>query len=185
MMKICQISFNIILLIITLCIAGCQSTNPAKKDSKSATKKKPSKKEATVLRIHPVINRDNTDRSLAISVYRFNPMTFYVDRMPLIDEGYIQQAAVVTNAGTYEIYLQFNQSGVNVLDTITSSFKGRHVAIYCEFGESRWLAAPIITGRIANGVYSFTPDASREETERIVRGLNNVAGSLQPKKKEW
>jgi hypothetical protein len=29
--------------------------------------------------------------------------------------------------------------------------------------------------RILDGTLTFTPDATREETERIVRGLNNVA----------
>jgi hypothetical protein len=39
----------------------------------------------------------------------------------------------------------------------------------------RWLAAPRITGRIADGRLEFTPDATRDEAERIVHGLNRVA----------
>jgi hypothetical protein len=39
---------------------------------------------------------------------------------------------------------------------------------------SAWLAAVQIRGRIPSGIFRFSPDASREETARIVRGLKNV-----------
>jgi hypothetical protein len=39
---------------------------------------------------------------------------------------------------------------------------------------SGWLAAVQIRERIPSGIFRFSPDASREETQRIVRGLKNV-----------
>ena len=39
---------------------------------------------------------------------------------------------------------------------------------------SGWLAAVQIRERIPSGIFRFSPDASREETARIVRGLKNV-----------
>jgi len=39
---------------------------------------------------------------------------------------------------------------------------------------SAWLAAVLIRERHQGGVFRFSPDASREETARIVRGLQNV-----------
>jgi hypothetical protein len=39
---------------------------------------------------------------------------------------------------------------------------------------SGWLAAVLIRDRISDGLFRFTPDASREEGNRIVRGLRNV-----------
>jgi len=42
--------------------------------------------------------------------------------------------------------------------------------------ESGWLAAVLIRERISNGLFRFTPDASRAEGLRIVRGLRNVMG---------
>jgi hypothetical protein len=39
---------------------------------------------------------------------------------------------------------------------------------------SAWLAAYLIRGRNESGIFRFSPDASREETKRIVRGLKNV-----------
>ena len=44
-------------------------------------------------------------------------------------------------------------------------------------GESRasaWLAAVLIRERDPSGIFRFSPDASREETARIVKGLQNV-----------
>ena len=40
--------------------------------------------------------------------------------------------------------------------------------------EGRWLAAPLIRQRISDGTLSFSPDASREEMERLVFGLNEA-----------
>jgi hypothetical protein len=39
---------------------------------------------------------------------------------------------------------------------------------------SGWLAAVLIRERNPSGIFRFSPDASREETARIVRGLKNV-----------
>ncbi len=38
---------------------------------------------------------------------------------------------------------------------------------------SAWLAAVLIRERITSGIFRFSPDATREETARIVRGLKN------------
>ena len=40
--------------------------------------------------------------------------------------------------------------------------------------ESAWLAAVLVRSRISNGLFRFTPDVSRTECNRIVRGLRNV-----------
>jgi len=47
----------------------------------------------------------------------------------------------------------------------------------------RWLAAPLINRRMADGMITFTPDASREETEKFVEGLNNSAKKLNSRLK--
>jgi hypothetical protein len=39
---------------------------------------------------------------------------------------------------------------------------------------SAWLAAYLIRERDTSGIFRFSPDATREETQRIVRGLKNV-----------
>jgi hypothetical protein len=47
--------------------------------------------------------------------------------------------------------------------------------------ESGWLAAVLIRQRISSGVFRFTPDATRAEGARIVRGLRNVIARSQNK----
>ena len=38
--------------------------------------------------------------------------------------------------------------------------------------------APAVSKRISDGLFVFTPDASREEADEIVMGLNNVAKKM-------
>jgi hypothetical protein len=66
-----------------------------------------------------------------------------------------------------------------LLEQYTTANKGKHLAISAEFGEMRWLAAPKITQRLGEGRLVFTPDATREEAERIVDGVNRVAKRAQ------
>jgi preprotein translocase subunit SecD len=84
--------------------------------------------------------------------------------------------------GGFEISLQFNREGTWLLEQYSSANRGRKIAVFCEFGvelkEHRWLAAPVVSKRISDGLLVFTPDASREEAEEIVRGLNNVAKKM-------
>src|SRR5258707_149936 len=69
---------------------------------------------------------------------------------------------------------------------------GLHLAIFSEFPDpqnekvalSRWLAAPRISRRIADGILSFTPDATREEAEEIALALNHVAAQIK-KDSQW
>jgi hypothetical protein len=49
---------------------------------------------------------------------------------------------------------------------------------------SAWLGAVMIRSRIGTGSFRFTPDASRKEAERIVRGLNNLIAEVAKKNKE-
>ena len=69
--------------------------------------------------------------------------------------------------------------GTVLLEECTAANRGRRIAIFSQFGEKikdyRWLAAPVITRRISDGVLVFTPDATREEAEEIALGLNNVS----------
>ena len=56
------------------------------------------------------------------------------------------------------------------------------IAVFGQWGEQktdgRWLAWPLITHRVADGVLSFTADMSRAEADRLVLGLNNVAKKM-------
>lgn len=169
-MKLLLPRFNIILAMLLLLTAGCQSSKEKKKA-----------KEASFLRFHLESNVDGTRHNSQVTIYRANPMILGVEVNAALDEGFMDKVELVTvdEFGNYAIKVSFNEQGAKRLDYLTSSYKGRRLAIQARWTETRWLAAPLITKRITNGVFIFTPDASREEAERIVTGLNNVIAKLK------
>lgn len=181
------ISFNKILavLLVLALVCGCSSQkNATKQTSQPKKNTKSGLKEATRISFHVEINPDGTERCVQAQIYRKNPITITVDRSPVLHEGFVERADVVEFMGTYAIRIKFDSTGTLLLDNVTTSNRGRHLAIFCQFSDARWIGAPLITQRISNGVFIFTPDATKEEAERIVRGLNNVANAVQPKKKK-
>jgi hypothetical protein len=163
-MSIRPLAFNLYLLVaITFCL-GCQTTEEKKH-----------KKQLSTLRLHLETRSDGTPRTGAVPIGRQNPFYLNVEHSFFLDETEVERADVIEGIGGFSIQVQFTRHGAFVLDQVTSSNPKKRIGIFTVFDESRWLAAPTITHRIANGVLTFTPDATREETERIVRGLNNVA----------
>ncbi|MBI4324273.1 MAG: hypothetical protein HY674_03325 [Chloroflexi bacterium] len=160
--------FNILLLWLAMALglaAGCMTTREGTQG-----------KEATVLRFHLEVNPDGTHHNIPISVYGI-PVN--VQRDPFLDEGSIQEAAVVDSLGGFSLKVRFDHHGTLVLDNMTTASKGQRIAVFSQFGQARWLAAPVINRRISDGVFVFTPDATKEEAERIVKGLNNVAKAIK------
>lgn len=171
-MKRAQPAFNLYLSLFALSLlldSGCQTLggNP--------------RKEITALRLHRVVDPNAGIPSIKTRVYRETPFEINVESNPFLSERDILNAAVVNDLESFFIKLTFNRHGTIVLDTVTTEGKDRRIAIFAQFPESRWLAAPIYNQRINDGVLFFTPDASRSEAERIVRGLNNMAKKLKTK----
>ena len=176
------VRFNIFLIAMMLLVGCAHNKESVKKDDTQPKQKKSSGKEATKISFHCEMNPDGSGRCIQATIYRANPTIIMVDKVPYLNEGYVERADVVEFMDTYAIRIKFDSTGTLILDELTTSNKGRHLAIFCHFSDARWIAAPLITQRISNGVIVFTPDATREEAERIVRGLNNVAKAIQPKK---
>lgn len=177
-MKIRMARYNIYLLSGWLaCGVGCETTkSPSSPGQTSA--KKPGGKEYALLRLHLQANPDGTDRTAPVAIYRQNPMTMTVSTTPFLSEANVMRAAVLDHQGVLAIQVQFDRRGALLLENITTAYRGSWIGVLATFGESRWLAAPYIDQRITDGVFTFTPDATREEAERIVNGLNNVAKKL-------
>jgi preprotein translocase subunit SecD len=169
-MKLLLSRFNIILAMLLLVTVGCKSSEEKKKA-----------KEASFLRFHVESNVDGTRHNSQVTIYRADPMILGVEINAALDEGFMDKVELVTvdDFGNYAIKVTFNEQGAKRLDYVTSSYKGRRLAVQARWTETRWLAAPLITKRITNGVFIFTPDASREEAERIVSGLKNVIAKLK------
>lgn len=169
-MMIRVLRFNIYLLLaLTIGIAtGCKSSKP--KDPNKYTKK-----DEASLRLYLEVNPDGSESNGPISVGRQSPFELNVQKIPFVTEFQIEKAAVVDVLGGFSISIQYDKQGSMLLEQYTTGSKGKHMAISAEFGQLRWIAAPVITQRIGDGLLVFTPDTSREEAERIVSGLNRVA----------
>lgn len=167
-------AFNVFLVLLACAtLAGCASSEERKK-----------KKQYSNIRVHAEAEASR-DRSSAISVHRSKPIQINVDPEPIVDEHDVLRALVVDHPdGTFSIQVAFNRRGSWALERTTVTHRGRHLAIYSYFGEARWLAAPVITGKNSTGMLTFTPDATRDEADRFVRGLNNVARKLD-RKENW
>jgi len=148
--------------------AGCQS-------GKGKDPTKGSQHEEASLRLHLEVNPDGSDRNAPVSIGREQPFLLNVEKTAFVTEYQIETASVVDGFGGFSISIQFNKQGTFLLEMQTTANKGKHLAIAAEFGEMRWLAAPLITRSLADGKLVFTPDASRAEAERIVNGLNRLS----------
>jgi preprotein translocase subunit SecD len=165
-MKSCRLNINAIfcaaLFALTLC--GCKTTEQKKAE-----------KEQTLISFHIETNPDGTQRNSPVPIYRARPQYVNVVMQPFLGNDNIVSASIVELQGGFGIELKFDRAGSRILELTTARNRGRRIAINCAFPELRWLAAPRIANTITDGVLIFTPDATRAETERIVRGLNNVA----------
>lgn len=161
------------LLLACLALAGCQTAGTR------------ARKEISTLRVHLEVRPEPTGQTETVTVFRESPVELTVERSPFLTEVHVESAKLVDAFGVPTIQVQLNRSGTWLLEQYTTAHRGRRMAIFSQFGErpeqARWLAAPLIRHRIADGFLVFTPDASREEAERIVRGLNNLAARRKPR----
>ena len=123
---------------------------------------------------------DNTKRNGPMTIGRTDPFVINVENQPFLDERSVISASVADAFGSYQITVQFDRRGTWLLEQYTVANRGRRIAIVAHFGEEgRSLAAPVIQKPIHDGFLVFTPDASREEAERIAKGLNEQGKAIQ------
>jgi preprotein translocase subunit SecD len=172
-MVICAARFNIYLCLLAagVLVTGCHTAKHEKQ------------KQLTLLRIHLEVTATPMDFSTSVPVYREKPVMINVDKEPFLTEADVASAKVVEDRGGFALQIEFDHSGTMLLEEYTTANTGRRMAVFAQFGktkeESRWLAAPLIARRITNGRLIFTPDATREEVERIALGLNNLQEDKQ------
>jgi hypothetical protein len=171
--------FNMIFAVVACACFGCNTpkTSPPNQIEKDASK------QATLMQFHIEANPDPTGRTMDAPIYRAHPVHLTVEREPVLDEGFIEKAELVDadEMGGHAIKITFDQYGARRLDALSVEHRSQHLAVHAQWTETRWLAAPVLSKRISNGDFIFTPDATREESERIVRGLSNVVKRLHQK----
>jgi len=165
--------FNLYLLLLAvglLSVTGCQ-TDKNKEDKQVAS-----------IRIHIENRAQLANTGQTVSVVRSSPVLVTIGPEPILTEANVLAARLLQTEGGYAIEVQLDSSGTYILEQYTSANSGKHLVIFCQWSEvakdSRWLAAPLITHRIPNGVLSFTPDATEAESKQIVIGLNNMAKQI-------
>lgn len=172
-MKSRALLFNGFLVVAAIALmTGCAFSEERKRN-----------RELSNIRIH-VESDSQADQSSAISVIRSAPVRFNIEGEPVLDEHNVASARVVDQFGGFSIDVQFDRQGRWILERTTVVHKGKRLAIHSYFGEERWLAAYLIPGKNSTGHLTFTPDCTREEAERMVRGLNNAVHKLQ-RKENW
>ena len=160
------------MMVAVLIICGCQTDEKAR-----------SGKKIGAMRVHIETTPGPEGTSQTISVLRSDPVAVVIAPDPVLTEANLISAKIIESPGGFAVEVQFDESGTWTLEQFTAANPGLHLAIYGQWGDKlangRWLAAPLITRRIDSGVLSFTPDASRDEAEQFVLGLNNVAKKIQ------
>lgn len=174
--------FNIYLLMLALGLGtGCQTTDDP--SPPGANKKK----EFCLLRFFIETNPDATGRNQIVPIFRENPSPVCVEKIPVLTEADIEQVSLLDQVGGFAILVQFNDRGTRLLEMTTASHPSQRLAVFAQYSiksktvETRWLAAPRITHRIANGAFVFTPDATREQADRIVEGMTHLLATAKQK----
>lgn len=181
--------FNVLLAAVlsAVCLQFA-GTALAADEGKPETKPKNSQKEKKPkliksIRVYVETKHDIEERSLPAVVGRSSPMKFMVEKLPILNEVHVEAAALVDQPGGFEVRVKFNSLGARILESYTAAAAGRHLLIMTEIDkEGRWIAAPLIRKRLGDGNLTFTPDASRDEMDRLVKGLNQL---VEKNRKQW
>ena len=172
--------FNLFLALAMLAalLAGCTAmqTLGFKKDEPLGT-----------LRVHIELSPSNAtaskDTAQTVTVLRADPVNVTIDKDPVLTENNLVAAKVVKTPDAPVIEVRFDENGTWILEQYSAANPGRHFVIYAQWGkdmkDGRWIAAPLITRRLNNGILSFTPDMSTNETDQLITGLNNVIKEFQ------
>jgi len=173
--------FNLYLVLTLAVLCGCQTEQGKKK------------RQVTTLEIHLEADRDKPDLNEVVSISRSHPVPLSIQKTPFLTEAFLDKAELVDVMGGFEIRIHFARQGAWLLEEYSTANHGKHLAIFSKFvvppsdklNAGRWLAAPKITQRIADGTLTFTPDADRLEADQIVLGLKNIARQMEKDSKSW
>ena len=169
-MNFCRRTFNLYLLLAVALplVSGCEYL-----------KTKMSRAPVVELRIHVESVAAAPGTGQSVSIIRSQPVTVDIAREPILTESDVVAARLVETAGGFAVEVKFDETAGWALEQYSAVNPGKHLAILGLWGDKptdgRWLAAPRMARRIAGAELMFTPDASREEMEELVKRLNVIA----------
>jgi hypothetical protein len=124
-------------------------------------------------------------QSQVVMIPREGGVNVSIQAEPFISEANVVEAHIISTRGGFSISVHLDPRGRWLLEQYSAENRGKRLAIFSEFGDkmrqNRWLAAPLLSRTISDGMLTFTPDVSHEEAEQLVLGLNNVARKVQDK----
>jgi hypothetical protein len=132
----------------------------------------------TSLSVHLEAGSGEAGQSGSIRILRSRPLSINIQFRPFLTQDHVVKAELHDSFGTHDIALHLNREGQLILHNTLRANPGMRIAYFCQFGqeeEGRWLAAPRYDPREVQDVLVFTPDASRDESVRVVLGLNQIA----------
>jgi hypothetical protein len=160
-------SFNLYLQ-LTLALALATGCATSKKDEHVAA-----------IRIHIERPLIGVGSGQTVQVMRDQPVNVTIAGEPILTEANVVAARIIDSPGGFAVELKFDETSSWILEQNTAASPGQHLVIFGQWSDKaadgRWLAAPLITHRIADGILTFTPDATREEMAQLVLGLNETA----------
>jgi SecDF, P1 head subdomain len=131
------------------------------------------------LRVHIEAGPSAAGMTQTISVPRDDPVLVTIMQQPILTEANLVAAKIIHTPGGFAVEVRFDETGTWILEQYSAANTGLHFVVFGQWGkklaEGRWLAAPLITHRIANGVLTFTADMSRPEADQFTLGLSNTA----------
>lgn len=167
--------FNLYLLVLVALslVVGCRTPEQIKERKRQ--------KQLATLRVYLEVTRGHPGQNQQVTVLRSAPMLLNVERGPFLNEIHVASAEVVDTPGGFRLVVHFNRQGKWLLEQYTAANSNRRLAIRSQWGvapdvQDRFIAAPLVTTEIKDGILGFTPDATRDEAEQIAIGLNNIAG---------
>jgi len=151
------------LLVLTWGVWGCH-TAPKEKQAP--------KKGYSAVSFHIEVTRDGTDKNSTVTIGRQVSFPLNVTKNPFLETSHLTGVSLMDDGmGGFGLKFLFDRQGSWLLEQYTVANKGRRIAVLAELDDFQWIAAPLITQKISDGVFTLTPDASREEAEKLVLGL--------------
>ena len=170
-MNFCARGFNLYLLLPVL-LCGCLSGHDKDKAFLGT------------LRIH-IENRGNLpDGGKTVKVLRSEPVEVSINPESILSEVNMLAVSLIDTPGGFAIKVQFDETGGWTLEQYSAANPGGHFVIFGQWDkdpntDGRWLAAPLITHHISDGILTFTSDCSREEAQKLVTSVSHTIQKIQ------